>query len=72
MVTKISTKSLIIQFSTFIFLTTLGLVGCSKNDHSKDLSSIDLTLKIERFEQQLFRVKAWMIYSIIREKSPDL
>ena len=72
MVTKISTKSLIIQFSTFIFLTTLGLVGCSKNDHSKDLSSIDLTLKIERFEQQLFSCKSVDDIIQLSEKNPRI
>lgn len=58
MVTKINPKSLKILFGIAIFTMANMLISCTKNQHVKDLSTIDLNIKSTRFEQQLFSCKS--------------
>ena len=62
--TNISTKSLKTLLASFIFLGVFTFHSCTKNKHTKNLSNINIKMKIERFEQELFSCKS--VNDIIR------
>ena len=49
----------------------LFLTGCGDNHHVKDLSGVDLELRVSRFEQDLFNCRSVKDILALREKNAD-
>ncbi|MDB9881673.1 hypothetical protein N8368_02700 [Bacteroidia bacterium] len=64
-------KKVIILHIVLIISSFFGLNGCTDNPNVKDLSSLDLSMNVLRFEQELFACKSVSDITTLAMKYPD-